>query len=187
MFPSALPLHSTPPWMVGAATSCQPAQGARLDSNQQLPASLGLPRPQAAEPSQLQALCCPTAARSGTPGRPARLPTLLRQQTAPALAPSQQPDLACRSSSGYQEGAHALGARLPPGLREQGLQHGSHLKRLATKFRVTSPCPAWATSFWSWLLGQTPPPFPCWGTWVTCPWDPILQRDLNVPCSGAGG
>lgn len=81
-----------PPSVVGAATSCQLTPGARHKSNQQLPASLGLPRPRAAEPSQLQALSCPTAAPSRTPGLLAGPPALLRQQTALALATSQPTD-----------------------------------------------------------------------------------------------
>lgn len=106
--PSLLPTDcshpSIPPSAVGAAASCQLAQGARHKSNQQLPASLGLPRPQAVEPSQLQAPSCPTAARSGTPGLPARPPALLRQQTAPSPATGQPADPGLKPNGRYWNG-----------------------------------------------------------------------------------
>lgn len=120
-----------PPSVVGAATSCQLTPGARHKPNQQLPASPGLPRPRAAEPSQLQAPSCPTAARSGTPGLTGRPPALLKQQTAPALATSQHTDPGWKPDSRYwKESGHPGFAplkALPATLLGPDLQHGSYL------------------------------------------------------------
>lgn len=124
---------SVPPSLVGVATSCQLARGARHKSNQRLPASLGLPRPQAVEPSPLQAPTGPTAARSGTPGLPARPPALPRQQTAPSLATDQPADPGRKPNCRYWNGKGHPG---PAPLRTQpailsgpGLCGDSHVKR----------------------------------------------------------
>lgn len=114
--------------MVGAATSCQLTPGARHKSNQQLLASLGLPRPRATEPSQLQAPSCPTAARSGTPGLSARPPALRRQQTASALATGQPAGPGRKPDSRYWKGSGHPGLAplrvLPAILLGPDLQHG---------------------------------------------------------------
>lgn len=127
-------LHpSLSPSVVGAATSCRLAWGARHESNRQLPASPGLPRPQAVAPSQPQALSCLTAARSGTPGLPPRPPALLRQHTALSLATVQPAHPGLKPHSRYWNGnGHPGFAPLrtsPAALWRPDLHRDSHLKR----------------------------------------------------------
>lgn len=151
---------SIPP-SVGAATSCQLTPGTRHKSNQQLPASLGLPRPQAAQPSHLQAPSCTTAARSGTPGLPSRPPALRRQQIALALATGQPADPGRKPDSRYCKGSGHPGLAplrvLPAILLGPDLQRGSHLKRHSASYHARMDiCPPEAFpsrgSFWGRCL-----------------------------------
>lgn len=135
---------SIPPSVVGAITSCQLTPPARHKSNQQLPASLGLPRPQAAEPSQLQASSRPTAARSGTPGLPARppaRPSETTDSTGACTRPASRPWTAARlqvlEGSG-QPGLAPLRA-LPATLLGPDLAHGSHSQRPGASHQACLP------------------------------------------------